>query len=120
MEHLTRQRRVMHIGKPMDKHAYFEELGNHKFVASPPDKGQDCHRTYEALAMGSIPIVSRSLRSLFKTLKVNVVELEDDEWENLTNINVTKKFRKAEQLYDYRIPEALYLRYGKGRINKGV
>jgi len=30
-----------------------------EFVASPPGNGKDCHRTWEALALGAIPIVLR-------------------------------------------------------------
>ena len=35
---------------------YFKELPNNKFVISPEGNGIDCHRHYEALMSGSIPI----------------------------------------------------------------
>lgn len=31
----------------------------HQFVLSPPGNGYECHRTYEALALGAIPILKR-------------------------------------------------------------
>lgn len=36
---------------------YFQELASHKFIISPEGNGIDCHRHYEALMAGSIPIV---------------------------------------------------------------
>ena len=36
---------------------YYMRLRNFKFVASPEGNGIDCHRTYEALMAGCIPIV---------------------------------------------------------------
>jgi hypothetical protein len=36
---------------------YFETLPNYKFVISPEGNGIDCHRHYEALMAGCIPIV---------------------------------------------------------------
>ena len=36
---------------------YFSLLPHHKFVISPEGRGIDCHRTYEAIMAGCIPIV---------------------------------------------------------------
>ena len=36
---------------------YFRELPNYKFVVSPEGNGVDCHRHYEALMAGCIPII---------------------------------------------------------------
>ena len=41
----------------IDPSAYFYELPNYKFVISPEGNGIDCHRHYEALMAGCIPIV---------------------------------------------------------------
>lgn len=38
---------------------YVNRLGRSKFVLSPRGQGWDCYRTYEAIAMGAIPIVQR-------------------------------------------------------------
>ena len=37
--------------------SYIENMASHKFVISPPGNGIDCHRTWEALYIGCIPIV---------------------------------------------------------------
>lgn len=39
---------------------YIERMSQHKFVISPPGNGIDCHRTWEALYVGSIPIVIKN------------------------------------------------------------
>lgn len=36
---------------------YLREVSEHEFVISPPGNGDDCHRTWEALYCGSIPIL---------------------------------------------------------------
>jgi hypothetical protein len=38
-------------------HEYYSGLSNYKFVVSPEGNGIDCHRHYEALIAGCIPIV---------------------------------------------------------------
>lgn len=39
---------------------YFNELPSYKFVISPEGNGIDCHRHYEALMAGCIPIMERN------------------------------------------------------------
>ncbi len=36
---------------------YMEDIYSHKFVISPPGNGVDCHRTWESLYLGTIPVV---------------------------------------------------------------
>jgi hypothetical protein len=57
-------------------------LKRSEFVVSPWGAGADCHRTYEALAAGAIPIVKRhpGLDPLFLGEPVVVV----DQWSDLT------------------------------------
>lgn len=53
----------------------------HFFTISPLGEGADCHRTWEALLLGSVPIVPRSgISSLFDDLPVCVV----DDWSEVT------------------------------------
>ncbi len=39
---------------------YRRRLNGYRFVASPPGNGIDCHRTWEALYLGVVPIVKRA------------------------------------------------------------
>ncbi|HLB09127.1 MAG TPA: hypothetical protein VK617_06315 [Gemmatimonadaceae bacterium] len=51
------------------------------FVVSPHGHGLDCHRTWESLALGNIPIVKRSsLDPLYEGLPVVIV----DDWREIT------------------------------------
>lgn len=53
----------------------------HAFVVSPHGGGYDCHRTWEALLLGCIPIVKTSaIDSLFEDLPVLIVQ----EWADVT------------------------------------
>jgi hypothetical protein len=40
--------------------SYFQDLPSYKFVVSPEGNGVDCHRHYEALMAGCIPIIERN------------------------------------------------------------
>jgi hypothetical protein len=74
-----------------DPRAYFEPRrtargtswrrhGDHRFVLSPFGNGIDCHRTWEALVLGSIPIVRRStLHEMFHDMPA----VEVDHWKTV-------------------------------------
>ena len=52
-----------------------------KFVISPPGNGIDCHRTWEALYLGAIPIVrTSSLDPMYEGLPVLIV----NEWSDIS------------------------------------
>ena len=44
----------------IDHSVYFSTLPSYKFVISPEGNGIDCHRHYEALLAGCIPIIERN------------------------------------------------------------
>jgi hypothetical protein len=61
--------------------SYLLKLSRHKYTLSPPGKGPDCHRTWEALLMGSVPVVlSGPMNALYTDLPVLVLE----SWEDMT------------------------------------
>ena len=58
----------------LDFENYIIQLSKYKFCISPPGNGIDCHRTWEALMVGTIPIVVASpLDKLFDNLPVIIV-----------------------------------------------
>lgn len=68
---------------------YLKELAYSKFVLSPPGNGMDCHRTWEALLMGSIPVIkSTSIDYLFDDLPVVIVQ----DWSEVTQKFLEKKY----------------------------
>ena len=58
---------------------YLNRMKCTKFIISPRGHGLDCHRTWEALLVGAIPIViSSSLDKIYEDLPVLIVESWDD------------------------------------------
>lgn len=54
---------------------YLQDMAHSIFVVSPPGNGQDCHRTWEALYLGAIPIVKDStISELYRDLPILVIK----------------------------------------------
>jgi hypothetical protein len=60
---------------------YLDNLYNHPFIVCPQGNGMDTHRFWEALYMGTIPIVKKDLNNWFYT---DLPALFVDEWEQCT------------------------------------
>ncbi len=77
---------------------YLEEMKKFTFVISPPGNGLDCHRTWEALLMGCIPIVQHStIDAVFDGLPVILV----DDWTQVTEAFLKEEYQKIiTQTYD--------------------
>lgn len=59
---------------------YMKDLKNSMFVLSPRGNGLDCHRTWEALLAGAIPVVKSSvLDKIYEDLPVMIV----DDWKTV-------------------------------------
>jgi hypothetical protein len=87
----------------------------YQFVLSPHGAGLDCHRTWEALLLGSIPIVKAAkLNDLFTDLPVVIV----DDW---TQINSNFLKNSVAQISSRPInAEKLIMRYWKTQISKAL
>jgi hypothetical protein len=94
---------------------YLVELGEHRFALSPPGRGIDTHRTWEALMVGTIPIVIRSpLDSMYDKLPVLIV----DDWSVLTCEFLEEKYVEFQGgEYDF---SRLYTPYWKRVIQSGL
>jgi len=65
--------------------AWLKRQAEYKFVISPVGKGIDCHRTWEMIAIGVIPIVRSSiLDPLLRTMKDEGLVLIVNNWEKLS------------------------------------
>ena len=83
-----------------------------EFVLSPHGNGLDCHRTWEAICLGCIPIVRRSKMSdggLFDDLPVLIVE----EWSDVTLKMLEETSRKFSRHFT---PAKLTMQYWVDRI----
>jgi hypothetical protein len=90
------------LDKAVTPRRYRELISESVYVLSPSGNGIDCHRTWEALFLGSIPVVRREFWP-FLHLDLNVVALND--WQDLINLppyklktpNFLGDFGKVEQ-----------------------
>lgn len=88
----------------------YNEWVNYKFILSPEGAGIDCHRTWEALMIGCIPIVKSSgINELYNDLPVIVV----NSWNDLNKTFLNNKYNeiienKKNNKYNYN---KLYLNY---------
>jgi len=65
----------------------WREKTRYAFVISPHGNGLDCHRTWESLVLGNIPIVKRSsLDPLYEGLPVVII----DDWREVTPQNLER------------------------------
>jgi len=95
--------------------SYMNELTTYKFCVSPPGRGIDTHRTWEAFMIGTIPIIlSSPLNDLYKTLPCIVV----DDFSIITKEFLNEKYKEIiEKEYDYSI---LYTEYWKMQIENDI
>ncbi len=84
----------------VDRKTTWETQSKYAFVISPHGNGLDCHRTWEALCLGCIPVVKKSeISYLYDELPVLIVE----DWENISNEllkETVDKFKNTKFNYD--------------------
>lgn len=109
---------------------YLQEMAQCKFVLSPRGLGPDCYRTWEALLVGSIPIVRRCMYEYSKNVKKNSrcfhSQLDDlyeglpvlliDSWDELTEEFLNRKYAEITSK-QYSIAP-LYMEYWWTKIIK--
>ncbi len=95
---------------------YSSLLSSYMFVASPPGNGIDCHRTWEALYMGVIPIVLRSKATeYFFACGLPIILV--DNWSDLTKYSqkdLENIYRRMKKKFN---SSALWISYWKEKID---
>jgi len=90
----------------------WEKMSKICFIISPHGNGLDCHRTWESLCLGCIPIVKKSiLDKLYEDLPVLIVnkwsdvntELMNNTIENYKNKHLSNKFNYSKLSLQYWI-----------------
>ena len=72
---------IFYEPKKLSREATWKAQSEYAFVVSPPGNGLDCHRTWEAISLGCIPIVkSSALNPLYRDLPVLIV----NSWSDIT------------------------------------
>ena len=69
----------------------WKKQSDYAFVVSPPGEGLDCHRTWEALCLGCIPImISTPLDAMFEGLPVLIVKSWSEVTRELLNTTIAE------------------------------
>lgn len=111
----------MFIDKPwvfreenVDWKKYYKSLSNSKFCFSPRGNGIDCHRTWEALYLRTIPILKKEyFMEEFSDLPILFI----DDWKDLTEDFLYDKYEQMKKI-NYNL-EKIKFSYWKKQIKKG-
>ena len=88
---------TLFVNKRIKRSEYWKKMRLSKFIVSPSGVGLDCHRTWEALALGVVPIIKSSdFSKIFQELPVLIV----DSFEEL-NDELLKSY-KLKKNYDLK------------------
>ena len=98
--------------KPLDQ--YLKDIARHRFTLCPNGNGVDCYRTWEALYLGSIPILEKSTTSGFFN-DLPIVEIED--MGELTLEFLQERYAEINSRNDWNY-EKLDLAYWKTNIEE--
>jgi len=90
---------------------YLRNMRNHKFVLSPNGNGIDCHRTWEALYLGVVPIVNRSIMSEAMSKLYPMIVVDD-----MTKLDI--EYLKQYEIEDESYIERLQFSYWKNKIEQ--
>ncbi len=107
-----------YVSQPTTREIAWQTQCNYVFVLSPHGNGLDCHRTWEALCLGCIPIVKTSaLDPMYTGLPVLILE----EWSNVTAELLSQKQIEMAPLFDTDVfKEKMQLKYWMQKIQKDV
>lgn len=104
---------------------FWMSLANHSFSISPPGAGMDCHRTWEILALKTVPIVLKT--SLYPLLYEGLPVVVVDKWEEMFAPGALEKFKReimskfGEDPFDRPdVKEKLTTRYWVDRIQSDL
>ena len=107
---------VFYEPKPVRRALTWQRQSDFAFVISPHGNGYDCHRLWEALVLGCIPIVRTScLDELYEDLPVLIVE----EWSDVTNELLEEtigEFKENHEAGEFNY-DKLTLKYWVDKIN---
>ena len=102
--------------RKVSRSALWRNKTRYAFVISPHGHGLDCHRTWESLALGNIPIVRRSpLDALYDGLPVVIV----DEWDEISATTLREWHEEHHESFDRaEVQERLTNSYWIARVRR--
>ncbi|MFI3257204.1 MAG: hypothetical protein R3Y36_02775 [Spirochaetales bacterium] len=96
---------------------YRKRLQRHMFVASPEGNGLDCHRMWEAVYLGVVPIVKRNyMTEYFASLNLPIWII--DSWEEVTQFSQEELAERYINITAQSNTTAAYFAYWKEKISE--
>ena len=96
---------------------YLKILNSYKFVAAPPGNGIDSPREWQALYLGVVPVVKRSIMTeYFRSLGLPMWLIDD--WGELRDLDAHDLEKKYHDLTKDANTESLYLNYWIKKIKQ--
>mmetsp|Transcript_107617 Transcript_107617/g.213826 ORF Transcript_107617/g.213826 Transcript_107617/m.213826 type:complete len:349 (-) Transcript_107617:186-1232(-) len=124
---LSQQPNLVHQSHDVSRREFWVDASQYRFGASPRGVGIDCHRTWEFLILGTIPLLDVGAHNrLFHIHGLPIVELSSDEWRHLSSVAVKKKMDVAQKVLEETrstrtsLPPALTLKYWVDRIREAA
>ena len=103
----------MPLSPPKPFAEYLAQLASAYFCISPRGNGLDCHRTWEALYLGTIPVVTRSaLTDHFSDIPMVVL----DDWSEFKSVEFSPQ--RYAQLWNGFSVEQISLDRYLGRVER--
>ncbi len=103
------------ISRTPNMHLYRKLLSSFMFVASPSGNGLDCHRTWEAMYFGVIPIVPNNyMNNYFASLGLPIWCVSS--WDEATSLSETELAKKYSEIISASKTDALWLNWWTTRF----
>ena len=102
-------------GKRLSPETYREAVRESLFVLSPPGNGTDCHRTWEAIYLGAVPVVLRG--TLAPSLAQSLPILEVDSFSDFISLTDNDMRDLAMTVLNRSVARA-YMPYWVGEIGR--
>ncbi|GAI63772.1 unnamed protein product, partial [marine sediment metagenome] len=107
------QQTFSHVEKPKPFSEYLHDLAHSKFVISPPGSSLDCHRIWEALLVGCIPVVIHSpLDFLLHDLPVLII----NDWQQITESFLHQTYNEMKSCHYTQ--EKIFVNYWMNQIQE--
>jgi hypothetical protein len=105
------------VAPTLKPRTYRKEVLGSQFVLSPPGNGIDCHRTWEAIYLGAIPVVLKSC--LHESLVNSFPIYATDTWENFLQKSDSELNSLINQFEGTEFP-ALTMEFWKSCVQNGA
>lgn len=93
---------------------FYEQIASHPFIISPPGAGPDCHRHWESILLGSIPIVLKSRVTV--QLLNDLPCLQVNNWTEVTEEKLNKELPRLKKRFNSEAMGKIWFDYWKERI----